>query len=315
MDAVVVVLVLEHVDWRRAVRALNGPMTDRLFFVIQINPPGMQDAVAPNRVLPPSLAAVSARAKPRLVKPEAFVKYLRAMGFALAERRDFPVADGKTMAGFVFDRVITPEIARYREFRVRVDRLNPRGGAATERAVRALYRDAVGWERGVVAAFVCGWRSYRAEAVAAEWIEECLLDPDGVFQFALLLLAGPCNVSRDIQRWFDLLARPNLPDWAIDTLCDNFPCDGRRHPRYCEALLRLAGFLDHPSPEVRWTTVFRLACLRATEMRDRIAKLTADETKTKYYGYVSAMAKVAVRMLDGDDFVDLYYASEHPNRR
>ena len=73
-------------------------------------------------------------------------------------------------------------------------------------------------------------------------------------------------------------------------------------------LTLLASFLDHPSPEVRWTVIFSLAKLRATEYRAEISHFVEDRTPTQYYGYVSGVARNALRVLDGDEDVDLWDA-------
>lgn len=103
-DAAAIVLVLEHVNWRQALRQLSARGVGRFYIIVQVNPPDMADAVAPNRVLPPSLARVSPRAKPKLVPTGVLGRFMRELGYRLAFRRDVPVADGKKMAGRVYER-------------------------------------------------------------------------------------------------------------------------------------------------------------------------------------------------------------------
>jgi hypothetical protein len=102
IDAAALVLVLEHVNWRRAVGELIGAGARRLYIVIQVNPPDQQDAVTPTRILPGTLALVSAEAKPELVKETELLQLLQARGYALLHRREVAVPDGKTMLGLVF---------------------------------------------------------------------------------------------------------------------------------------------------------------------------------------------------------------------
>jgi len=71
VEATILVLVLEHVDWRRA---LTLTLSRRMYIVIQVNPPELQQAVSPHRVLPPSMAAVSKRARPKLIKRRELIE-------------------------------------------------------------------------------------------------------------------------------------------------------------------------------------------------------------------------------------------------
>lgn len=314
IEATILVLVLEHVDWSRA---LTITRSSRMYIVIQVNPPELQEAVSPNRVLPPSMDAVSKRARPKLIKRRELIKSM-AYGYTLTFEAEKPVLDGKSMAGLVFEEVVTPLDPHEQYISDELAKLSKRGRAATERRLRALYNEAKGCAKVEVARFVGGWRSGRANALADEWIDEVLSDPEGKDKsfyptghnqlFFLLPPRQIHNIRRDLETWYSLLDRPNLPVWALDAIIDNFPCIGRREPERSEAIERLAGYLDNPAPEIRWTAIFRLATIQATQARDRIAALTADRTKTRYYGYVSRVAKNAVRFLDGDYETDLYEA-------
>ncbi len=103
-DAAALVLVLEHVDWPKALTALTRIGVERFYLIIQVNPAGMQDAVAPTRVLPRSLAQVSQEAKPELLYPDQLEGFMIRLGFSVELRVPIPVADGKTMLGLVFVR-------------------------------------------------------------------------------------------------------------------------------------------------------------------------------------------------------------------
>jgi hypothetical protein len=102
--AAVVVLVLEHVEWRKALDGLAALRPEVLHLVVQRNPPGLEEAVTPGRVLPPSLARAAETAHPTLVDPEEVASYLRGHGYALVARREKGVPDDKTMIGLTFAR-------------------------------------------------------------------------------------------------------------------------------------------------------------------------------------------------------------------
>ena len=112
-------------------------------------------------------------------------------------------------------------------------------------------------------------------------------------------------------RFLSILARKGLTDRKRDDAIDLFSdcitfCD--RHARYSEFLQVIADHLDHPCPEVRWTAIFSVAKLNATQYRGRLATLREDRTKSEY-GYVSAVARNGVKRLDGDEDVDLWDAT------
>ena len=98
----VVVLVLEHVVWQKALRTLVGLQPEIIHLVVQRNPPAMDDAITPGRTLPPSIARASEKAHPVLVDPEAIRSFLEGEGYALVRRFERPVPDAKTMIGLTF---------------------------------------------------------------------------------------------------------------------------------------------------------------------------------------------------------------------
>jgi len=101
-DAVCVVLVLEHIDWRKGLNALIGLSPRHLFLVIQRNPPGIDAAVTPSRVLPGTMRLI-AELHPALVEPTEIAAHLSGAGYSLLREVARPVADGKTMLGLLFE--------------------------------------------------------------------------------------------------------------------------------------------------------------------------------------------------------------------
>ena len=100
----VVVLVLEHVEWRKALRSLAALPPEMIHLVVQRNPPDMGDAITPGRTLPASIARASEKAHPLLVDPEAIRSFLEGAGYALVRRFEQPVPDAKTMIGLTFSQ-------------------------------------------------------------------------------------------------------------------------------------------------------------------------------------------------------------------
>jgi SAM-dependent methyltransferase len=93
----IAILVLEHVDWRRALAGICS-RTDRAFFVIQEDPP-----VLPARTLPGTLAILR-EARPHRIPRDALIEASRQEGFELTRVATRDVPDSKRMAGFDFIR-------------------------------------------------------------------------------------------------------------------------------------------------------------------------------------------------------------------
>src|SRR5262245_18860466 len=102
-DAVAVVLVLEHVDWPRAIRSLRSLSPERFYCIIQENPAGMAAAITPARDPVGSMRLIR-EAGPRLVPRADLVRQMDELGYPLlgTESRDVP--DLKKMIGLVFGR-------------------------------------------------------------------------------------------------------------------------------------------------------------------------------------------------------------------
>jgi SAM-dependent methyltransferase len=103
-DGAVVVLVLEHLDWRRAVASLCRLEVGRCYIVIQLNPAHQPGALAPHRPATGSME-VFRQVHPQLVPRHELVEALSKKGYALIVEEPRPVPDGKTMLGLVFTRV------------------------------------------------------------------------------------------------------------------------------------------------------------------------------------------------------------------
>jgi hypothetical protein len=94
-DLAIVILVLEHVDWRRAVSALCG-LAARVFTVTQENPVGL-----PAHRLPGTLGILSDFPY-RLVDRGELTAHFASLGFGVTRTSIREVADGKRMVGLDF---------------------------------------------------------------------------------------------------------------------------------------------------------------------------------------------------------------------
>jgi hypothetical protein len=95
-----VVLVLEHVDWRKALASLARLRPERVAIVIQRNPEGR----LPQRERPGTMRMFGTELNPKFLDAGEVVAEFARCGFALRSQAERPVPDGKTMAGLLFAR-------------------------------------------------------------------------------------------------------------------------------------------------------------------------------------------------------------------
>jgi hypothetical protein len=94
----IVVLVLEHVEWRKALASLARLRPERVIVVIQRNPPG--ELPARERAGTMRIFASQVRSHP--IEASALEAELIGLGFMPQLARERAVADGKTMVGLLF---------------------------------------------------------------------------------------------------------------------------------------------------------------------------------------------------------------------
>ena len=100
---VVIVLVLEHIDWPKGLESIARLAPERCVVVIQENPPGMTSAVSPSRILPGTMK-VFVEVKPVLIVAEELTAEMEIHSYRQIERVWSEVADGKKMSAIVFER-------------------------------------------------------------------------------------------------------------------------------------------------------------------------------------------------------------------
>jgi len=100
---VIAVLVLEHVDWRRAVSGLCRLSAARVFTVIQENPPDLAPPLAAAGSM-----AVFREVAPRFIGRNELAAAFEERGFRLRSISAREVADSKKMVGMEFARDSPP---------------------------------------------------------------------------------------------------------------------------------------------------------------------------------------------------------------
>ena len=103
-DLAVLVLLLEHVSWRKCLTALASLPIQEFLIIIQTNPEGLSSNVSPHRILPASLAQAVGGESPHLIKEAELTEHLDRLDFELKAREVRSVLDGKAMTGFWFSQ-------------------------------------------------------------------------------------------------------------------------------------------------------------------------------------------------------------------
>jgi SAM-dependent methyltransferase len=94
---IVVVLVLEHVDWRKALISLARLRPEQVAVVIQRNPEGP----LPHREHIGTMRLFGTEVEPKLIDAQELIAELARLGFGLRSESERPVLDGKTMVGLL----------------------------------------------------------------------------------------------------------------------------------------------------------------------------------------------------------------------
>ena len=99
---VAITLVLEHVEWRLALRSLVGWGAERVLLVIQENPTHIAGAVTPGRTVPGTMNVFRERAAPHLIPVEELTAAMGEAGFRRERIETAVVSDEKKMLGCWF---------------------------------------------------------------------------------------------------------------------------------------------------------------------------------------------------------------------
>lgn len=96
-DLIIAILVLEHVDWRRAVAGMCERSIGSIFTVIQQTPAGQ-----PPTGEPVGTMSVLRAVPPHPIDPDELATEFQNHGFVLRHSAERPVANGKRMVAFTY---------------------------------------------------------------------------------------------------------------------------------------------------------------------------------------------------------------------
>jgi hypothetical protein len=102
-ELVIAVLVLEHVDWRKAIATMCRLATKRVFVVVQENPIGAASPLT-HKLPPGNSLSVLSEVKPHIVPVSQAAMEFGAHGFAIGRTSVRELADSKRMLGIEFYR-------------------------------------------------------------------------------------------------------------------------------------------------------------------------------------------------------------------
>jgi hypothetical protein len=105
---VAAVLLLEHVDWRKAVNTIAHLSAGNVLVVTQENPESLQSAMTPDREVPGTMNLFR-EIPPELVPQMALQEEFQTLGFVLTHQAERIVADGKKMVATAFRRLSRPQ--------------------------------------------------------------------------------------------------------------------------------------------------------------------------------------------------------------
>ena len=103
-DLLLATLLLEHVDWRRAVEVIAGLRPGACGIVIQENPEGMTSALTPGRQVPPTIAIAMETAHPALVPRQDLIAAFASRGYRHHNTWVRDVADAKRLVALLLLR-------------------------------------------------------------------------------------------------------------------------------------------------------------------------------------------------------------------
>lgn len=102
-NAALIVLVLQHVEWEKALDSMLDLSIPR-FYIIEQEQDLSQHAITKRKDLPRAWKKYAEIANPQLVPRKDLIDYMKDKGYDMTKIYEKGVPDNKTMAGFVFER-------------------------------------------------------------------------------------------------------------------------------------------------------------------------------------------------------------------
>jgi SAM-dependent methyltransferase len=106
-DGILVVLLLEHIDWKKGLGCLLRFCPKNIYFIIQEQTPG-SEILAADKVLRPSISEFAKISKMKLISRQELTRFLGDQGFSRLGEFVSDVPDNKRMIGLVFVRDSMP---------------------------------------------------------------------------------------------------------------------------------------------------------------------------------------------------------------
>lgn len=104
-DGHLVVLLLQHIDWKQGLESMLNLEPYKLYFIIQ-EQKNDKHPVTKERKLPPTIEKFAKIANPHLVPKSELSAYLEERGYKSLKKYEKTVPDEKTMVGLIFEKTI-----------------------------------------------------------------------------------------------------------------------------------------------------------------------------------------------------------------
>ena len=102
-DGILIVLVLQHVEWKKALDSMSKLKPTRFYIIEQEQDP-TQHFVTKSRKLSQAFQKYAEIANPQLIPRNELIDYLKEKGYSNVKIYERQVPDNKTMVGFVFEK-------------------------------------------------------------------------------------------------------------------------------------------------------------------------------------------------------------------
>lgn len=103
-DGIIPVLVLEQLEWEKAIQTMVGFMPTFIYLIIQ-EQSSAAETIRVHQKLPDSMKRFSEMAEPRLVPRDDLIGHLSAENYRLNKVYEQQVPNNKVMAGLVFEKL------------------------------------------------------------------------------------------------------------------------------------------------------------------------------------------------------------------
>jgi 2-polyprenyl-3-methyl-5-hydroxy-6-metoxy-1,4-benzoquinol methylase len=105
IKGVLIVLVLEHVEWKKALKSMISLNPKTIYIIAQKQGPGQRIHISQTRKLRPSIEEYCKLGSFKIVDREELIHFMKENNFIIKKIYNKPVPDNKLMVGYVFEKI------------------------------------------------------------------------------------------------------------------------------------------------------------------------------------------------------------------